>query len=222
VGCSLVGALLLLGACARPDAGASPGAEAYVPGLGEIMAANQMRHLKLWYAGGAGNWPLASYEVDELEEGFADAARFHPHHKQSPRPLTELIPEFTEGPIAALRTAIAQKSRKDFASAFDALTEGCNGCHAETGFSFNVVKRPSGNPYTNQRFEPPRRGRAPRREKRGEEEAGTYGSAPWTRIRSGARSPTSGSSRRLRGMRSKLRCRSTNGAWTRSGRESRT
>jgi hypothetical protein len=44
--------------------------EPFTPGLGEIMTLQQMRHLKLWYAGQAGNWPLADYELDELKEGF--------------------------------------------------------------------------------------------------------------------------------------------------------
>jgi hypothetical protein len=136
-------------------------AVSYVPGLGEIMAATQMRHLKLWYAGEAQNWPLASYEIDELAEGFADAARYHPHHKDAPRPLPELIPEFTAGPIAALPTAIAAHSPAAFAAAYDALTAGCNGCHAAAGFAFNVVTRPTANPYSNQQFapQPPAAGR---------------------------------------------------------------
>lgn len=71
---------------------------------------------------------MRQYEIDELEEGFADAARFHPRHKSSPRPLTELIPEFTDGPVAALRKAIAARSQPDFVAAFDTLTQGCNGC----------------------------------------------------------------------------------------------
>jgi hypothetical protein len=141
--------------CAKPggvepsDAGST-----YSPGLGEIMAANQMRHLKLWFAGEARNWPLAAYEIDELEEGFADAVRFHPEHKDAPRPLTELVPEFTAAPLAALRRAISGESPQDFVTAYDALTQGCNGCHAATRFSFNVITRPASNPYANQRFEP--------------------------------------------------------------------
>jgi len=129
-------------------------AAAYVPGLGEIMAANQMRHLKLWYAGEAHDWPLARYEVDELEEGFVDAVRYHPTHPGAPRPLTELVPEFTAGPIAALRQAIRDESEPEFAAAFDSLSEGCNGCHREAGFGFNVIVRPTSNPYANQRFAP--------------------------------------------------------------------
>jgi hypothetical protein len=135
---------------------ASAGIECYTPGLGEIMSATQMRHLKLWFAGEARNWDLAAYEVDELEEGFADAMRFHPEHKSAPRPLTVMIPDFTSGPLRALRGTIEARSAPDFETAYDALTEGCNGCHAEAGFGFNVVARPSGNPYTNQRFDAPR------------------------------------------------------------------
>ena len=147
--------LALITACAngitsRPDVSD----EEYAPGLGEIMAANQMRHIKLWYAGKDANWPLANYEVDELEEGFADAIRFHPEHKEVPRPLTELVPEFTAGPIAALRSAIARENPASFVTAFDSLTDGCNGCHVAAQFSFNVVTRPTGNPYSNQRFTP--------------------------------------------------------------------
>lgn len=153
----VVAGLALASACAKPSDSQSSAVEAaFAPGLGEIMSATQMRHLKLWYAGQAENWLLASYEVDELEEGFADAVRFHPEHKQSPRPLTELIPTFTAGPIAAVRAAIAKEQRASFVAAYDSLTQGCNACHAATQFSFNVVTRPTGSPYGNQSFGAPR------------------------------------------------------------------
>jgi hypothetical protein len=150
------GSSLAIG-CSHAGPPAVPAEDAFAPGLGEIMAATQMRHLKLWYAGQAKNWALASYEIDELEEGFADAVRFHPEHKSAPRPLTELVPQFTAGPIAALRSAVAHRSAAEFAAAHDALTQGCNGCHAAAGFSFNVVTRPTANPYANQDFSAPAR-----------------------------------------------------------------
>lgn len=130
--------------------------ESYAPDLGEIMSLTQMRHLKLWFAGQAENWALASYETDELEEGFSDTVRFHPTHKGSPAPLSQLVPEFTAGPIEALRSAIERRDLAEFTAAYDSLTEGCNGCHRAAEFSFNVVARPSANPYSNQRFQPPR------------------------------------------------------------------
>lgn len=130
--------------------------EPYVPGLGEIMSLTQMRHLKLWFAGQAENWALAAYETDELEEGFSDVVTFHPTHKGSPTPLSQLIPEFSAGPIEALRSAIEHRDLVEFTVAYDSLTQGCNGCHRAAAFSFNVVERPSANPYSNQDFDPPR------------------------------------------------------------------
>jgi hypothetical protein len=131
-----------------------PRPETYTPGLGEIMTLTQMRHIKLWFAGAATNWQLADYELDELEEGFADAARWHPRHKGAARPLTELIPEFTDLPVRNLRSAVADHDVAAFSRAYDSLTAGCNGCHRVTGFSFNVVSRPTSNPYSNQEFRP--------------------------------------------------------------------
>ena len=118
------------------------------------MSLTQMRHLKLWFAGQEQNWDLAAYETDELAEGFADVVRFHPTHKGSPTPLSELVPEFTASPIEALRSAIARHDLAGFTTAYDSLTQGCNGCHRAAEFSFNVVERPSANPYSNQRFQP--------------------------------------------------------------------
>jgi hypothetical protein len=140
----------------RPARRPRPAVEAYGPGLGEILSATQTRHLKLWYAGEAISMRRASHEVEQLEEGSADAVRAHPEHKRSPRPPTELFSEFMVGPLAAFRAGIAKESRTDFDAAYEALTEGCNGCHIATQFSFNAVTRPRRNPYTNQSFEAPR------------------------------------------------------------------
>ena len=149
---ALVAGLLLCaaGACSRGD---TP--PPFEPGLGEIMSAQQMRHAKLWIAGEAGNWELVRYEIDELEEGFADAVEYHPTHRNTDLPLTELIPQMTREPIAALRRADEARDPAAFEQAFDALTDGCNGCHRATSFGFNVVTRPKGNPFVNQDFAPP-------------------------------------------------------------------
>src|SRR5580698_8977844 len=63
-------ALLTAGFAARAEDTPAPAAD--VPGLGEIMTLQQLRHIKLWFAGRAGNWPLADYEIGELNEGFED------------------------------------------------------------------------------------------------------------------------------------------------------
>ena len=37
---------------------------AYVPSLSEIMQIVQLKHIKVWQAGAAQNWRLATFEVD--------------------------------------------------------------------------------------------------------------------------------------------------------------
>ena len=129
---------------------------AYTPGLGEIMTFQQMRHVKLWFAGQNTNWALASYELDELNEGFDDVAMYHPTHKDAELPIPQLIEKMMKAPIGQLDEAIKAKDEDRFTKAFDQLTEGCNGCHQATKFGFNVVARPSANEYTNQVFQPPK------------------------------------------------------------------
>ena len=128
----------------------------YTPGLGEIMTLTQMRHTKLWFAGQAGNWLLASYEMDELKEGLEDAVIFHPAHKDSPLPIPDLIDKIMTLPVRKLGEAVVAKDPKQFTAAFDDLTAACNQCHMAANFGFNVVTRPTANPYTNQNFQPVR------------------------------------------------------------------
>jgi hypothetical protein len=139
-----------LAACSANQESPTP----YTPGLGEIMTLTQMRHAKLWYAGEAGNWGLASYELDELEEGFADARKFHPTHKDAPQPLAQVLPIMVDAPIAAVRIAVDRHDKTAFETAFDALTDGCNACHRTMKFGFNVVQRPATNAFPNQSFAP--------------------------------------------------------------------
>ena len=155
--------LLLAQACGKasesvPQAAPTPVAAAsYAPGLGELMSLNQMRHSKLWFAGEAGNWKLAAYELDELREGFDDVVRYYrTTHKDSPVPIGEAVEKIMPEPLATVGRAIEKQDRAGFVRAYDALTDGCNRCHQATNFGFNVVQRPTSNPYSNQSFAPPR------------------------------------------------------------------
>jgi len=128
-----------------PNSGVNNGS-IYTPGLGEIMTLTQMRHAKLWFAGKAGNWKLADYELYELKEGFDNAIKFHPNR-------SKLLLKITTIPLEQLKAAIFAKNSTRFKKAFDALTNSCNACHQATNFGFNVVIIPTTNPYTNQSFE---------------------------------------------------------------------
>jgi hypothetical protein len=124
----------------------------YSPGLGEIMALQQMRHSKLWFAGAARNWELAGYELDELKEGFEDAAKLFP--AVNGVSLGEAIGAITAVDIPELGTAISAHDRIRFVRAFDKLTASCNACHQSTAHGFIVIQRPAVLPYTNQSFRP--------------------------------------------------------------------
>ena len=126
--------------------------EPFTPGLGEIMTLQQMRHLKLWYAGQAGNWPLAGYELDELKEGFEDIVKYQPTHDDVP--IGAMATAAIEGEVAALNKAIEAKDRKQFAVAFDKVTAACNAGHHASKHAFIVIRRPAANPYANQSFAP--------------------------------------------------------------------
>lgn len=125
------------------------------PGLGEIMTLTQMRHAKIWFAGEARNWELVDYELDELEEGFADVVKYHPTHKDAPLPLSQAVPKMMDGPIKDLRLAAKAHDASAFVTAYDALTSACNSCHQATNFGFNVVRRPQQAWFGNQDFAAP-------------------------------------------------------------------
>ena len=118
------------------------------------MTFNQMRHAKLWFAGEAGNWKLAAYELDELGEGFDDVEKYHPTHKDSPVPIRDAVEKIMREPLLEARHAVEARDRARFEKAYDAVTDGCNRCHQATNFGFNVVQRPTSNPFSNQAFAP--------------------------------------------------------------------
>ncbi len=159
VGVLVTLAPLLSASCGRPSPPANgvPSAaasEAYVPGLGEMMSLQQMRHVKLWFAGQANNWDLASYELDELGEGFDDIVKYHPTHKDSPVAPKDAIPRMVTEPLKDIRAAVAKKDSRAFEQAYDSLTTSCNNCHQATNFGFNRVQRPATNSFPNQAFSP--------------------------------------------------------------------
>lgn len=129
---------------------AEGGKQAYMPGLGEIMALQQMRHAKLWFAGSNKNWELANYELDELREGFSDAVNLHPVHDTIP--IATLVDKITTEPLAEVSKAIEQKNSALFNNAFDGLTMACNECHLAAKHPYIVIKRPDVLPFGNQEF----------------------------------------------------------------------
>ena len=138
-----------------PSAVSAEQNEPFKPGLGEIMTLQQMRHLKLWFAVQSGNWGLADYELDELKEGFEDITKYYP--TKDDVPTGTMAEAVVAKEVAALAKTIEAKDKKNFVSAFDRLTASCNACHQASKKDFIRIQRPTGNPYTNQSFAPPRK-----------------------------------------------------------------
>lgn len=122
------------------------------PTLGDLMTLAQLRHFKLNYAHQVGNWQLAAYELDKLEETFVRTARLYPTAATVAQ--STLIDETTKPALSELRRAISNESTADFKSAYTALTTACNQCHAAANVGFIAIRVPTKSPFSNQTFAP--------------------------------------------------------------------
>ena len=156
----LIGALFLAGLAApivmtfsgRAQLGTfTPPREEYIPHLGEIMSAIQARHVKLWYAGRAANWDLATFEMRQLKANLVDAARLY-----SGIPVSNVTTMAV--PMQSVEESIAAKDVGRFSKAFSGVTEACNGCHVSMERSFIVIHAPTEpQPMGDQSFSPQRK-----------------------------------------------------------------
>ena len=131
------------------DEAANP-AQPYVPRLGDIMGATQLRHFKLWYAGKEKNWPLAGYELDQIKDSFQDAMTYFPG-----LPAADM--SVLAGPAAEIGAAIKAKDSAKFTASFRAMTNACNSCHQSQGYGFIRITVPTASPFSNEIFAPPPR-----------------------------------------------------------------
>jgi len=132
-------------ALAQVPGGAGAG---YIPRLGDIMGATQLRHFKLSFAGKAQNWELAAYELGQIRDSFQDAATLYPGI-----PITDM--SIVADPLRQLSDAIDVKNGPKFDTAFAALTDACNACHRAIDRGFITIQVPTSSPFSNQSFAPP-------------------------------------------------------------------
>ena len=123
----------------------------YVPSLGDVMSAIQLRHSKLWYAAKQKNWPLADYELVQLDESLKKATRSYANMPSSDMITTDKL-------VILVGEAIRTKNDSKFDQAFAQMTAECNSCHKAAGRDFIYVRRPPfASPYSNQMFAPLKR-----------------------------------------------------------------
>jgi hypothetical protein len=134
-----------LAAAQTPPAG-------YRPGLGDLMVETiQSRHIKLALAGRNRNWPLAAFELGQMEESFDRVAKIWPTWRSFA--IADMV-DVVKAPTAALHEAIRAKDDARFATAYGQLTEACNGCHTGVNRAMIVIKAPDAPQYPDQDFAP--------------------------------------------------------------------
>jgi hypothetical protein len=127
------------------------------PGLGEIMGVIEQHHAKLYYAGTKANWPLAAYELNEIQESLDDAMQLYPDKfKNVSVPLPQIIPAMTKGSVAGVQQAIQQKNERSFVQAYQALSRSCSTCHAAENHPFIKIQTPAPGMFSDQDFAPSR------------------------------------------------------------------
>jgi hypothetical protein len=130
----------------------SQSATSYVPRLSDIMIVIQIRHSKLFYAVKAKNWPLASFEYEQLVSSLREAER---HYPRTIPPMTQV-----DEIASSLSKAIEAKNEAQFDQAYDELSAGCNRCHMAGDRAFIVIRRPSyPSAFSNEQYSPRPSGR---------------------------------------------------------------
>jgi hypothetical protein len=132
---------------------APPPAQVYRPGLGDLMTMTvQPRHIRIALAGREANWPLAKYELHQLQEALDRVVQNWPRWKGLP--LGGMVEAVEKGPMAAVAEAIEAKNAAQFGTAMGQLAEGCNACHQAANVGMVVIKSPDASSFPDQDFRP--------------------------------------------------------------------
>jgi hypothetical protein len=117
-------------------------------GLGEFMLSNQMHVAKIWFEANAGNWPLAGYETDELDETMEGAEALHAVRNNVN--ISGVLDGVRTTQVAELRGAIKKTDKAAFLKSYNDLLATCNACHQSAGYAFIHLKPPTTEPVSNQ------------------------------------------------------------------------
>jgi hypothetical protein len=121
------------------------GQERHVPRLNDMMVVTQLRHFKLWYAGTAGNWPLANYELGQIRVSIEDERNMYPkYYASNMNTMSEVTDE--------LDRAIKAKNGIEFSNALAKLTSECNSCHEAADVGFIKIREPKLSPLETSPF----------------------------------------------------------------------
>ncbi len=125
---------------------------AQTPGLGEYMSTIQLHAAKLWFAARAGNWTLARYEHDEMDETMEAAEALHA--RKDSVDISAVLESVRQSQLTLLDREISARNWRGFREAYGQTLEACNGCHRPAGYPFIHIILPTREPVTNQEWRP--------------------------------------------------------------------
>ena len=106
----------------------------HLRGFDVAMKETGYRYGELYWAGRDRNWQYADYQLRKIETAIANGLERRPRRAASAQMLN--------GPLAAVRSAIAARNPENFDRAFQDLTATCNACHEAERVSFVAVGPP--------------------------------------------------------------------------------
>ncbi|MCL4533997.1 MAG: hypothetical protein M1370_02425 [Bacteroidetes bacterium] len=119
------------------------------PGLGTVMIEYATRFANLWFAAQAGNWDMATYQIDEMTEIQEVGETTRPAR-------APFLKAFEDTYLKPLDAAADAKDLTAFTAAYDRAISGCNACHASQpggaerpNFKFIKIKRPTAPVFPN-------------------------------------------------------------------------
>jgi hypothetical protein len=143
-----IGVALLVSSCSGPPSG-PPGTswlsrepeqrsvqlERQPRGFDVAMLETGHRYAELYWAGRDANWGAAAHHAQKIRLAIENGLERRPQRASSGRP-------FLAGALTALEAAIAARDPALLAARFEALTAGCNACHAAEQVAFFEFQPP--------------------------------------------------------------------------------
>lgn len=117
-----------------------------------LMQRFQWNVNKLYFAGMAGNKPLAGFYLHELEESMEELAE-HPIEENGQR-LDDLVRAWGLAPLEKLEESLEKTDPAGFKLAYSDFIQNCNGCHLSSGHPYLRIVLPTTPVMDNQDFNP--------------------------------------------------------------------
>jgi len=121
------------------------------PSASVAMADVGFHFSNLWFAGQAGNWPLAAYYFSEARNHVRWLTRINPMPKGPdgmPVDVKGIFDGIDTSTFAALKAAIDKKDRQEFETTYRDALESCYQCHKAVGRPYLRPMIPTALPQT--------------------------------------------------------------------------